>query len=183
MDPMLGMWERLLEKTPGDSISVSQGSRYPMGSSTDANGVIRTSYRGGGSASQQCAASPGEPGSCGIPWPVDVLGPVPKVVMKIAVSQPQPPPAVEAVSQKKLCGNRCSGMGDCGEDCLCRMPSMEEVRALGADPVAPTTLCMGLVSVFGREVGGLEEQVECLCNATYTAPACCHFRDGMVLLD
>ena len=179
LDPMQGMWEWMMENMPRNSVATNRGSKYPMGSSTDANGIIRTKYRGGTSTSQRCAATPDEPGSCEIPWPVEILGPVPNAVKRLPPSQPQSP-AVEAWSQKGTCGNKCSGMRDCGEGCLCRMPSMEEVRASGVDPVMPAALCLGLGSVFGRDLGILEEQVECLCNATYVAPACCHSRDGVI---
>ena len=59
---------------------------------------------------------------------------------------------------------------------------MDEVRALGLDPVIPPSLCLGLGSVFGRELGSLAKPVKCLCDSTYVAPARCHSRDGMVWL-
>ena len=178
VDPTLWMWEWMVENMPKNSISTTKGSRYPMGSSTDENGVILTTYKGSGSGNQRCAANADKQG-CDIPWPVEILGPVPKAVMRAAATQPQAP-TIQAWETKKLCGNKCSGMEDCGEDCLCRMPSTEEARALGVDPIVPAALCLGLASVFGRELGSLEEQVDCLCNATYIAPACCHSRDGIV---
>ena len=176
VDPMLGMWEWMVENMPRNTISTTKGGRYPMGSSTDENGVILTTYRGGGSGNQRCGAN-ADKQDCDIPWPVEILGLVPKAVTRAAATQPQAP-TIEA--SKKVCGNKCSGMKDCGEDCLCRMPSMEEARALGVDPVVPAALCLSLASVFGRELESLEDQINCLCNATYKAPACCHSRDGIV---
>lgn len=183
MNPMLGMWEWMLESMPRNLIATTKGSKYPMGSSTDSNGITRTRYKGGAGTNQRCAANPDKPGRCEVPWPVEILGPVPKAVKSVPLppSRPQSP-AVEAWDQKKVCGTKCSGMRDCGENCVYRMPSMEEVRASGADPVMLAALCLGLGSVFGRELGSLEKQVECLCNATYIAPACCHSKDGMVWL-
>ena len=81
---------------PRNSITMNKGSKYPMGSSTDANGNIRTNYRGCASRTQRCAVNPDKAGSCEAPWPVEILGPVPKALKSVPIppSQPQSP-AVE----------------------------------------------------------------------------------------
>lgn len=154
-----------------------------MGSSTDNNGRIRTTARGGNVRSAECAANPNDPGKCEMPWPTDILGPVPAEVMKIALrgqpaaigSEPNAPTA----DPNRSCGNGCLSNNDCGTDCLCRIPSIFEAKALGVDPVAPRALCLDVASIFGRSLES-QGQIGCLCNATYIAPECCHSRDGRI---
>ena len=183
LDPQVRMWEWVVENLPQDFISIGKGNRYPMGSSTDKNGRPRTTSRGGSVRSAECAADPNRPGRCELPWPTDILGPVPAELMKIALrrqpaaigSEPNAPTA----DPNRSCGNGCHSNNDCGTDCLCRMPSILEAKALGVDPVAPRALCLDVASVFGRSLES-QGQIGCLCNATYIAPECCHSRDGEI---
>ena len=177
-DPLVRMWEYMLEKLPpGDVIPTGTGNKYPLGSSTDSRSKPRTRIQGGNSPSAACAATPGDP-SCSMPWPIDILGPVPEQFSSLGL--PQPPPAAGS-PQDKSCGNTCSSNKDCGTDCVCRTPSVavEEAHALGIDPVASPAFCLDIASIFGRSLES-RGQVECLCNATYSAPACCQSRDGVI---
>ena len=183
LDPLVPMWEWLVENLPPGFISIGKGNRFPMGSSTDDRGKPRTTFRRGNVRSAKCAANTNLHGECELPWPNDILGPVPAEVMKIALRGQ--PPAIESephapiADQNRSCGNGCTGNNECGTDCLCRMPSIAEAKALGVDPVAPRALCLTVASIFGRS---LEDQGQfgCLCNATYIAPECCLSRDGKI---
>ena len=178
MDPQVQMWEWLVENLPDvkDLMSFGTGNRYPMGSSTDAKGKTRTSARGGNQRAAECADTQAPTETCAIPWPFEILGPVPKELLKFS---PPKPPAIAGWDANKACGNQCSGNGDCGSDCLCRRPSVEEAKTLGVDPVVPLAMCLDIGSVFGRSLEG-QVSIECLCNTTYIASECCHSRDGIV---
>ena len=179
-DPLMHMWEYLLEKLPpGGSIPTGTGNKYPLGSSTDSKGKPRTKFQGGNNPpSAVCAATENGDSSCSLPWPVDILGPVPKVVASLGL--PQPPPTVVGSSQNRACNNACSSNNDCGANCVCRQPSVMEAHELGVDLVTPlSAMCLDIASLFGRSLES-QGQIECLCNATYIAPACCHSRDVVI---
>ena len=175
-DPLIPMWDEILARMPADSLSITKGNRNPLGSSTDAKGNIKTSASGTNQPAAQCVANATNPGTCTIPWLTDIMGPIPDRVAELA--HPQPP--APNWDQNKQCGNKCESNSDCGSDCLCRIPSTQEAHSLGVDPVASAALCLSLASVFGRSLDHHKAPVECLCNATYTAPECCQSRDGMV---
>lgn len=178
LDPQVRMWQYLIEISPKNILSIEEENPFPMGSSTNEKGKPRTSYKGGNISSSECAVTPDRPGTCAIPWPIEILGPVPKELWKISkISPPEKPTAMAAWEPGKLCGNSCAGINDCGADCLCRAPSVLEAISLGVKPLIP--LCLDIGTIFGRSLKNNWE-IECLCNATYTAPACCESRDGMV---
>ncbi len=159
-DPLIPMWIYLLEMAPPHSMPVGSGNKYPLGSSNDARGKPRTSVRGGNAPTAAYAGNLDNSTHI-IPWRVDILGPVPKEFLSIAVPkspvavspisivEPKPP-AAASPSEQKSCGNTCVGNNDCGTDCICRVPSFEETHALGVDPVAPPLLCLSIASIFGR---------------------------------
>ena len=175
-DPLIPMWDFLLARLPQSGFSVGSGNRSPLGSSTDARGKSKTSNSGGSQRANQCAADPDNPGTCSIPWRTDILGPVPESVMKL----PPPVPLAPTWNPNQQCGNRCDSNAECGSDCLCKVPSTTEARALGLDPVAAVAFCITLGSVFGRSLDETVEQTECLCNKTYVSNECCYSRDGVV---
>ncbi|KAI4245265.1 MAG: hypothetical protein L6R40_002622 [Gallowayella cf. fulva] len=177
-DPQARMWEWLIEGTRENPtlIPTGKGSLYPLGSSTDADGNTRRSSRKSNSPTQSCGADYGhDDPRCTLPWPTEILGPVPETIKKLPL--PPRPPAVW--DKAKACGNECSSSSDCGGDCMWRFLSTEEARILGVDPVAPRALCLDMASIFGRSLES-QGQVEWLCNATYIAAACCHYKDGIV---
>lgn len=145
LDPQVAMWQWLVKSVPREMLSTGTGNPFPMGSSTDAIGRPRTSSKGGNAPSVECAASPDSSKTCALPWPVEILGPVPKELLKLS---PPKPPMVGWESERK-CGNSCSSNNDCGSDCLCRIPSVEEAKILGVDPVVPRALCLDIGSIFG----------------------------------
>ena len=171
LDPQVRMWEWLTANT-GGMLSIGTGNPFPMGSSTDQRGRPRTTSNGGNVPLAECAASPD--GICGVPWPIDILGPVPTEILKLS---PPKPPAIAGWEPRRSCGNSCTGNSDCGSDCLCKVPSVLEATSLGVDPAKP--LCLDIGSIFGRSLK-MEREIECLCNATYTASACCESRDRTV---
>ena len=183
LDHQVRMWEWLVENLPQNFIAIGQVSQFPIGSSTDNEGNIRTTYRGGNVRSAECAVKPNRPGECELPWPTDILGPVPAELMKLALRGKSPPigsePNAPIADPNRSCGNGCTGNNECGANCLCRMPSKVEAKVLGVDPVAPRALCLDVASVFGRSLEG-QGQIGCLCNATYTASECCRSRDGKI---
>lgn len=173
VDPQVKMWQWLIEKNlPPITMLIGSGNLYPLGSSTDAKGKTRTDSRSGNAPTVECAATVDE--SCSLPWPIEILGPVPKKLINLL---PPKPPATVGWEPAKVCGNDCTSNTDCGTDCLCRIPSTEEAKSLGIDPIAPPALCMDISSIFGRSLES-QEQTACLCNSTYIAPACCHSRNG-----
>ncbi|KAL8923192.1 MAG: hypothetical protein Q9208_004755 [Pyrenodesmia sp. 3 TL-2023] len=178
VDPQLRMWEWLMTSLPDrDIIPTGKGNNYPLGSSTDAKGKPRTDSRGSNPPAAQCAANLGHDDSrCTSPWPIDILGPMPKHIQNLAL--PQPPSRV-GWDSNKACGNDCSSNNDCGAECLCRLPSVEAAHTFGVDPVAPRALCLDITSVLSRSLE-TQKGADCLCNSTYIAPACCHSRDGMI---
>lgn len=170
------MWVEILARTPKESVRITYGNRNPLGSSTDAKGNIKTSAAGTNQPVTQCAANATIPGTCTIPWRTDIMGPMPDPVAELALPQPPAP----NWDQNKQCGDNCESNSDYGSDYLCKIPSTQEAHSLVVDPVAAAALCIGLASVFGRFLDHYKAQVECLCNATYTAPECCQSRNGMV---
>ena len=79
---------------------------------------------------------------------------------------PRAPPNVTDIIEpqapnmdKTVCGNTCSGPADCGLDlkggseyaCSCAIPTVEDARKLGLDPVALVAVC---VALFASEVSG-----------------------------
>lgn len=181
VDPLVYMWDWLLSQgVMKDALSIGKGNKFPMGSSTDSKGRPRTSVKGANKQRVQCAGN--DAGMCTAerPWPEEILGPLPKSIEKLT-EVPQPP-ATERVPGQQ-CGNGCEGNKDCGEDRICRIPSQDDITRFGLDPVVQSAAhCLSVASVFGRDedVGPRLEQSQCLCNATYIAPACCHSRDGMI---
>ena len=129
---------------------------------------------------------------CPSSWPTAVLGPIPQTppnVSQIVKS----PPAAPATNNFTECGRYCHGPGDCGAaeadaDCVCALPSPQDSRTLGLDPVAPVPVCLVLAALsgFGKrdEWGGnLDERGElyqCPCNSTFISDRCCGSRDGVV---
>lgn len=124
---------------------------------------------------------------CPEPWPVDVLGPVPRAPPDATLVWKAPGDGGTNLTQ---CGSRCQGPKDCGsgdgsgeDGCFCALPSPQDSRKLGLDPVAPVAVCLALVhaAISGGIAGrGVErfvdergEQYRCLCNETYVSPECC----------
>ena len=133
---------------------------------------------------------------CAEAWPIDVFGAVPR----------SPPDATnvwkdagEKAGDLTQCGSRCEKPQDCrgggatgGYGCFCALPSLEDIRKLGLDPVAPVAVCLALMykvnkGLSGRDVERYVDQegqnYRCLCNATLVAEECCGARDGMVYLN
>lgn len=82
---------------------------------------------------------------CNARWPEEILGPIPQT--------PPHPTSLEIIpssdnnNKSMICGGQCKGPSDCGNanpdtDCLCKFPSLDDVRRLGLDPVAPQRLCL-----------------------------------------
>ena len=181
MDPLVYMWDWLLSQGGmKDHLSIGNGNKFPMGSSTDSKGKPRTSVKGANGQRGQCAEN--EAGMCTAerPWPEEILGPLPKSVEQL--TEVPLPPATDKVPEQQ-CGNGCEGNKDSGEDCNCRIPSRDDITRFGLDPVVQSAAhCLSVASVFGRDedAGPTLEQSQCLCNATFIAPARCHSRDGVV---
>lgn len=130
---------------------------------------------------------------CPVAWP-KTLGPIPRT--PIGASQIFSSPASAAVPSDNFtqCGQYCQGPQDCSsnevhDQCFCAVPSPQDARKLGLDPVAPVSVCLVLVgaavsSLAGRdEIKYLDEtgaEYHCPCNRTYTAPACCGSKDGLI---
>lgn len=146
VDPSVGMWQYLVSKFPETFVG-PKNSHVPLGSSTDSQGKTRTTSLGSNSPPAQCAADPGKPGVCSLPWPVEVLGPVPRRFVELGAPLP---PATAVWDQARECGNECAGPKDCGGDCLCRLPTPKEANIIGLDPVAPSrSFCLKIDSIFG----------------------------------
>ncbi len=114
-----------------------------------------------------------------------------------------------------VCGNKCNSIADCGGsedaggfDCSCALPSGQDARRLGLDPVAPIAFCLALyksslgISQLGGKRNVLGERMEmgyrvnergvsayvdkrgvpytCRCNETFVGDACCRSRNGIV---
>ena len=138
-------------------------------------------------------------GTCGVngnqfcpqPWPTPLLGPIPRSPPDATdIVRPGPNPGTN--NNLTTCGNKCQGPQDCGgvddeKACACAIPSGEDAKALGLDPVFPVAVCLVLMhSNFGGK-GGLIGRREgkpwrCLCNVTFAHGECCGSRDGMVWL-
>ena len=166
----------MVARLPQSGFSVGRGNRNPLGSSTDARGRSKTSASGGNQPAAQCTADLDSPDTCSIPWRIDIMGPVPDSIAKLTPPLPLSPDG----NTNQQCGNRCDSNANCGSDCLCKIPSVEEAQALGLDPIPAIAICITLASVFGRSLDEPSGQVECLCNATYISAECCHTRDGLV---
>ena len=175
-DPLIPMWDFMVARLPQSGFSVGRGNRNPLGSSTDARGRSKTSASGGNQPAAQCTADLDSPDTCSIPWRIDIMGPVPDSIAKLTPPLPLSPDG----NTNQQCGNRCDSNANCGSDCLCKIPSVEEAQALGLDPIPAIAICITLASVFGRSLDEPSGQVECLCNATYISAECCHTRDGLV---
>ena len=134
---------------------------------------------------------------CHSPWP---FGPIP-------YSPPNMTNVNKPDSSKNtnltVCGNKCNGPQDCArsngiEDCFCAVPSFDDARTLGLDPVAPVAVCLVLLKVISnnalsnihvgtRDLGFKYVDVSgtkyvCRCNATFDAHECCDSTDGMIWL-
>ena len=136
---------------------------------------------------------------CSSQWPSD-YGPI-----------PQRPPYMTNVFKSPstsnanltVCGNKCNGPQDCVpsngiEDCNCAVPSPDDARTLGFDPVFPVAVCLVLlkqttnkalnnINVRSRDLGASYLDTEglpyqCRCNQTFTAEECCGSKDGIVWL-
>ncbi|KAL8871800.1 MAG: hypothetical protein Q9174_002448, partial [Haloplaca sp. 1 TL-2023] len=113
VDPLIPMWDFLLERLPQSGFIVNGGNRNPGGSSTDARGKSITSLTGASgqrTVQQECPADPDEPAKCTVPWRTDLMGPVPDAVAKLAPPAPLPP----TYDAAKQCGNRCDSNAECG---------------------------------------------------------------------
>ena len=148
-DHLIPMWDHMLKKFSHTGLLITKGNRNPLGSSTDVIGNIKTSSSGGNLPETQCAAGSAwnllNAKTCSIPWPTEIMGPVPVSVAKLT----PPQPLSSDWNPNKQCGNRCDSNSDCGSDCLCKVPSPEEAHSLGVDPVAAITICITFASVFG----------------------------------
>ena len=129
---------------------------------------------------------------CPMAWPKAL--PIPRT--PVGATQIYSSPASAAISSDNFtqCGQYCQGPKDCSssevdDQCLCAVPSQQDARKLGLDPVAPVSVCLALVgaavsSLAGRdEIKYLDEigaEYQCPCNRTYTAPACCGSKDGLI---
>ncbi len=139
-------------------------------------------------------------GTCGVrhnefcpsAWPTDLLGPIPQT----------PPGATQVVkdpASNKLtqCGSFCQKQQDCSAgsdptaDCFCGVPSPQDIRKLGLDPVVPPLVCLVLAlstvgTIGGRDysktpyVDEREEPYQCPCNSTYLSNECCGKPDGLL---
>ncbi|KAL8731132.1 MAG: hypothetical protein Q9181_004415 [Wetmoreana brouardii] len=132
---------------------------------------------------------------CSMSWPTDLLGPIPQTPPN-ATQILSPPPGAHKLTQ---CGSFCQRPQDCGGgsgvgagvQCHCAVPSPQDVRVLGLDPVAPPLVCLALLAaaktasgLAGRDRGlflderGLEYR--CACNETFVSESCCDSSDGLV---
>ena len=68
----------MLSRVPKDTVVVTKNNINPLGSSAGANGRIKTTSTASGSnrPAAQCAADLNDPGTCTIPWPTDMMGPI-----------------------------------------------------------------------------------------------------------
>ena len=101
------------------------------------------------------------------------------------------------------CGNKCDGPQDCApsngiEDCYCAVPSFDDARTIGFDPIAPAAVCLVLLKVKSNHalsnihmgtrdldlkyVDTVGSEYVCKCNVTFDAQQCCDSTDGMVWL-
>ena len=138
---------------------------------------------------------------CKAPWPEAELGSVPRAPPYSTEIALPPPTDLKGKGNLTVCGNKCTGQSDCsatvaGYACDCAIPSPDDARQLGLDPVAPPSICLSLdAAVFGmaswlvgrdvrtsRGLGQRGFEYRCRCNATYTGSECCGSRDGIMYL-
>lgn len=133
---------------------------------------------------------------CPATWPVELLGAIPRAPPNatLIISDTDPQPA--SPHNFTTCGQYCSAASDCGpgdteDECFCAIPSPQDARTLGLDPVAPVSVCLvlalAITGLSGRDGGRgyLDERGEayqCRCNATYVSNECCGAKDGIVWL-
>ena len=134
---------------------------------------------------------------CSLPWPSE-YGPIPR----------SPPDTTDVIrpdptfgANLTVCGNKCNGPQDCVpsngiENCYCAIPSYDDVKTLGLDPLYPAAVCLVLLKImdktaltnihFGmrslktRYVDGAGFPYVCRCNETFSAQECCGSRDGKI---
>lgn len=130
---------------------------------------------------------------CPMAWP-KAFGPIPRT--PVGATQIYSSPASAAVPSDNFtqCGRYCQGPQDCGssevdDQCFCAVPSPQDARKLGIDPVAPVSVCLVLAGAAISSLAGRDEtkyldetgaEYQCPCNSTYTAPACCGSKDGLI---
>lgn len=148
-------------------------------------GLVLPRQRGAKPAAGRCGHDHRQ--FCPEKWPVDVLGPVPRAPPDATLVWKAPGDGGKNLTQ---CGSRCKSPRDCGigdgsgeDGCFCALPSPQDSRRLGLDPVAPMAVCLALVhaavsgGIMGREVGRFVdergEMYRCLCNETYVSHECC----------
>ena len=163
---------------------------------------------GAGSSSGECGVSRKE--FCPQDWPSNIYGEIPRAPPDTTdIVKPKAPSSSQAI-----CGNTCTGAADCSSSdtqhgCSCAIPTLEDARFLGLDPVAPVAVCLALFasSIKQNSLGGKRALMSrgdsadwgpiglsaestyvdirglphtCKCNLTFTSDACCRSRDGMV---
>lgn len=134
---------------------------------------------------------------CPATWPTDLLGPIPRAPPNatLIVADANPPASSRNFT---TCGQYCSAPSDCGpgdaeDDCFCAIPSAQDAKTLGLDPVAPVSVCLvlalAITGISGRDdsssryLDGRGEPYQCPCNVTYISNECCGKRDGMVWVE
>lgn len=169
------------------------------GSTTSSTQVLPP-QKGAGSPSGTCGVNGNE--FCSQKWDVSTYGPVPVTPPNVTdIIKPSPPNM-----NLTVCGNECTKPSDCSTSsfpatddvdaavgCSCALPSVDDARTLGFDPVAPVAVCMALfISSIQRQkiaggtpssLGGRDVQMQfvnaenvphtCRCNETVIADACC----------
>ena len=147
---------------------------------------------------------------CPQAWPTSIYGSVPHTPPDTTDIIKAHPPS----NDKTVCGNTCNGPADCstsGSDltCSCALPTVDDAKTLGLDPVAPMAVCLALFasrikvgSYNGKRsqlIDGMKDHDShqpfpkgityvndkgvrhtCKCNATFQADVCCASTNGIV---
>ncbi len=184
------------------SIDYGRRSKLSEGIYNKLASVLPPQDGAGGPTSGTCGADGKQ--FCPAPWPLTEFGPIPRAPpYSTEMVRPPSAGAANGTNDLTVCGNRCSGPGDCkasvdNYSCDCAFPNSEDAQALGLDPVAPPSICLALkmvtfgfltVSLTGRDEkapGYVDRQgvpYQCRCNSTYIGNKCCGSKDGMVWLE
>ena len=113
--------------------------------------TLLPAQHGNGSPSGTCGLAGDS--FCPLQWNETMLGPIPRAPPNTTDLIAPPPPNTNA----SVCGNTCHSAADCaspqqqdnyGPDnsigCRCALPTFEDARRLGLDPVSPIAICIAL---------------------------------------
>ena len=95
---------------------------------------------------------------CPATWPTNILGPIPRAPSNatLIITDANPPAASHNFT---TCGQYCPAASDCGpgdstDECFCAIPSRQDGKTLGLDPIAPVSVCLVLaLAITGISVG------------------------------